>query len=144
MVKPVPYHETRTYFRKKKKSWAAEHCLAFGLRGRGQKPNLEGAPKRKTQITLSPPCAPPLPQGRRYTEPLKHYVSLHWQPIESYRWHTCFYLFRVLTLTICAHQRFVCFVISFSAAVAVPHSVRGRRGTVTWRPSGGGIFLVLL
>ena len=48
----------------------------------------------------------------------------------------------VLTLTISAHQRFLCFVISFSAAISVPHNVRAGR-TVPWgvardRLRGGG------
>ena len=51
------------------------------------------------------------------------------------------YLLSFVTVTSSAHQRFLCRMISSSAAISVPHSVRVRRyygppgggwGTVTW------------
>jgi hypothetical protein len=61
-------------------------------------------------------------------EPIKVQVLLHWQPIERmHDFHMvgtlAFIRHCVLTLTISAHQSFLCFVLSFSAAIPVPHSV---------------------
>ena len=45
------------------------------------------------------------------------------------------YLLSFLTVTSSAHQRFLCCVVSSSAAISVPHSVRVRR---YYGPPGGG------
>ena len=90
-----------------------------------------------------------------YTQRVKEKISLHWQPMERahdfhvvallafirHRDKLCtptFFMLSFVTVTSSAHQRFLCCVISSSAAISVPHSVRVRWyygrwwGTVTW------------